>query len=178
MSSHRNKVKILDKKSIYRKRLMSETIYIHQETKEDSLNLQNDTESLHHVYLTMENLSKVFELGARCWRHPNVQKWRVLYLFCTSINVMRSLLKNFCLIELTVVFRFLWFSVSCDNYGGFSFYTSPRFYFSLTLYTILQLLHENLSIVRTLYNASKRSLPYISFLNGWNRGKVFCACSS
>lgn len=53
-----NNVEILDEERIYGKRLMSEMIFIRRQT--NSLNLQSDTENLHHAYLTLvENLPKI-----------------------------------------------------------------------------------------------------------------------
>ncbi|KMQ83798.1 hypothetical protein RF55_19076 [Lasius niger] len=53
-----DKVEVLDEERIYGKRLMSEIIFIKRQT--NSLNLQSDTENLHHAYLTLvENLPKI-----------------------------------------------------------------------------------------------------------------------
>lgn len=51
-------VKILDHESFYHKRLVSEMLYIKRQ--KNSLNLQTDTENLHHSYCTaVDNLSKI-----------------------------------------------------------------------------------------------------------------------
>jgi len=53
-----DKVEVLDEERIYRKRLMSEMIFITRQT--NGLNLQSDTDNLHHAYLTLvENLPKI-----------------------------------------------------------------------------------------------------------------------
>ncbi|XP_070169669.1 uncharacterized protein [Polyergus mexicanus] len=52
-----DEVEVLDEERIYGKRLMSEMIFITRQT--NSLNLQSDTENLHHAYLRLVELSKI-----------------------------------------------------------------------------------------------------------------------